>query len=717
MNIIKGFVTFSILIVAIASTVSLKSFDFNVLPNYWKQLLAVIMFSFVLFAWFYNLFKSKQDQVYYNTAFYPIIGILFISSISFFWSTDKYTALEYLSGYFFYAIVAFTVFNLISNIKDYKKIVDIFLYSITYVVLIGLIQFYDYELVPIYDITYAGGSTFGNKNFAGHFVMILFPFLLYRFFSCNRKFELFYLSILLLATATFIVFIDAMQMYVSILVMIFLALLFFIVSYFMPGKEPIPIKAIKRNSLRALFVFLSFFIAFLIASNSNTKIQQQLNRNLIVNSWGEYVPKDYASSTASELKNIVTDTSNASGGRINLWLNTLNMFKDKPLFGFGVGQWFHDYDKYSDSVVIDSLWHYKERADHPHNDYIKILVEQGIVGVIANVILFFYLFKVFFRNLFLNNNSNKYFFLFVGLSFANFLVFSIFSRVGAVFSGPFLAAVVLGLAFSIDRLNFSKDKMVKSMPNYYLAPVIFLQVMILVFVSQSFLQDFKYRNILIKSDPKSYVNKVHNYKPFFDNETPLIMTSITAILIKEYDIAESLLKRALKNQPKNTEIYRQLANVYTLTGQPVKSVRMMENILELDPEAYITLRSITDLMSILKKPEHEKHYYSILKKTLDKYIPMQEHHYSIEWEKIVKIAIRMNDFNYALSLYNQYLNFRPEKRTPERLVILGVMIYNVQKDKIASKKVLDSALRKDPNIKKNIPKDIYSAVYEANKTQ
>jgi O-antigen ligase len=57
------------------------------------------------------------------------------------------------------------------------------------------------------------------------------------------------------------------------------------------------------------------------------------------------------------------------------WLDTIKMIKDRPAFGFGPGNYaltYEDYRQRCQAVRIETV--------HPHNEYLELLAEYGLVG-------------------------------------------------------------------------------------------------------------------------------------------------------------------------------------------------------------------------------------------------------------------------------------------------------------------------------------------------
>ena len=75
------------------------------------------------------------------------------------------------------------------------------------------------------------------------------------------------------------------------------------------------------------------------------------------------------------------------------------MFKDKPIFGHGLKMYRHKCDNYSSSAYGCS--------SHPHNTYIQLLAETGLIGFLFVFITFLLIVKkIYFYSI--NSNKKKY---------------------------------------------------------------------------------------------------------------------------------------------------------------------------------------------------------------------------------------------------------------------------------------------------------------------
>ncbi|OGC78397.1 MAG: hypothetical protein A2145_01730 [candidate division Zixibacteria bacterium RBG_16_40_9] len=77
--------------------------------------------------------------------------------------------------------------------------------------------------------------------------------------------------------------------------------------------------------------------------------------------------------------------------RMGLWQTSWNMVKDKPIFGIGPGNFTKVFDQYKVPQEYDTI-------AHPHNDYLNVWVNSGIVGLLAYLFLWFSFLRRFAKN-------------------------------------------------------------------------------------------------------------------------------------------------------------------------------------------------------------------------------------------------------------------------------------------------------------------------------
>lgn len=95
--------------------------------------------------------------------------------------------------------------------------------------------------------------------------------------------------------------------------------------------------------------------------------------------WGFSTQPQYVARFES-ITNTTTDSSNL--GRFDVWTSSINMFKDHPVTGVGIGQWRTIYEA-SYRLPTENQHLY-----HAHNNFIQLLGEVGLLGLLG--VLIFY---------------------------------------------------------------------------------------------------------------------------------------------------------------------------------------------------------------------------------------------------------------------------------------------------------------------------------------
>jgi O-antigen ligase len=91
------------------------------------------------------------------------------------------------------------------------------------------------------------------------------------------------------------------------------------------------------------------------------------------------------------IANIRTDASNLE--RINRWKSALRMSAERPLFGWGPGTYQFTYAPFqmaSEKTQISTNW---GEGGNAHSDYLGLLAEAGIPGMIIYLALIFVILK------------------------------------------------------------------------------------------------------------------------------------------------------------------------------------------------------------------------------------------------------------------------------------------------------------------------------------
>lgn len=351
--------TEKILIVILIVLIPILSTSLTLDPNLHLQF---IMLAFlVLVLWLVMLFRKKVLNIQNNAVFYfLLIFVLFIaySILSVLISNNHSDAIFAFSKYvlFFLFIVSFLYFenpeNLFRTVARSSVVLTLIMLAPAYYQLFGMIK--EKELIiPLstYNIT----SVFPHRNLFSEMLLLALPFSVYSFFNDKSYWK----------NAGMISF------NLSLFMLIVLSNRASWLGLIATGFTVLTILLIRKqlvNSNKSRTIFIIYSVAIALVS---------------------YVFLSAFSDTAS-LKSHTLYTLNYSQGstkdRLELWSRTVKMIAEKPVFGGGLGSWKIDILKYGNKgLVSENNTTFYQR---PHNDFLWIAVEQGLIGFILYISLF-----------------------------------------------------------------------------------------------------------------------------------------------------------------------------------------------------------------------------------------------------------------------------------------------------------------------------------------
>ena len=109
------------------------------------------------------------------------------------------------------------------------------------------------------------------------------------------------------------------------------------------------------------------------------------------------------------IKNISSNWSLKT--RVIMWKSSLHYIIQNPLLGVGIGDYQTNYLNYIDNILKIDVPRGSRMHDHPHNLFLYIAVEQGIISLAVFLIMLFRGFKIAYYNInkFKKNNRNNYY--------------------------------------------------------------------------------------------------------------------------------------------------------------------------------------------------------------------------------------------------------------------------------------------------------------------
>lgn len=318
----------------------------------------------------YEYLKNKYFIFFLCFWIFITLNSLYSESIS-----SIRSSLSYLRFGIFIILFLYIFENEKKFLKNMKYLI---LISLLILFIDSLIQYFVGQNILGYPKDSRISSFFGDEKILGSYIIKLVPIFisLYYFEKKEIKLDIYILFILLGALLLILLSSERSALGLYLLYLFLLSIIFY-------------------KDFKKLIIYSSIIVIFF--------------STIIFTS--ESVYNRYVTVFIDQLKVSKENTSNRSKkfyyfteAHDNLFLTAFNMFKDKPFIGHGTKNFRIkcSNEKYLQNVKDKNILHCNT---HPHNFYIQILAENGIVGFIFLSITFIYFLISFIKNIFLKNNK------------------------------------------------------------------------------------------------------------------------------------------------------------------------------------------------------------------------------------------------------------------------------------------------------------------------
>ena len=393
-----------------------------VLGPFFPNLLLTIVSSIIL----YKIIKEKKFSYLTNKYFIIFCVWCFYLILNSLFSKTPLNSLESSLFYFRFGLFSLATLYILQNYKlAFKYFFYIAITTMAIVFLDSLFQYFNkYNLFNFYNFNNINelrlSGLFRDELILGSFFTRLYPLIVFLiFYLFNNKIKTsFFLFIVLSLFTCIISLISGERVSVFYFFFSFLLILFIFA---------------KKNILKSLFFsFIIFFgSVFLILSNNNLK-------NRLIDK------------TLDDFDIFRADTFVIIPKSHNLYYSTaLEIFYENKFFGIGSKNY---------RVECKSKKYQSGSCNtHPHQTYLQLLAETGVIGTIPVIFLFFYFSYVLFSGLIKINFKNNFdplnrYKIILSISFLISLMPLI--PTGSFFSSWLSILYYLPLGFYIFLLNF-----------------------------------------------------------------------------------------------------------------------------------------------------------------------------------------------------------------------------------------------------------------------
>ena len=403
-------------------------------------------------------------------------------------------------------------------------------------------------------------ATMGHKNLLSSIQFLILPILIYVFVRAKRLFKILSgLAILLIVSTLF--------------------------------------QTQTRSVLFALGIF-SFSLFLLNKETLNKKYIAGIVISTILFLGSGYALMKYTNRFDAFVGEISKTLEFTSSSRYKLYTSSLNLIADNPYLGVGPGNWKIDVSKYGLYKTIYGKA-FNSFAQRPHNDFLWVFSEGGLIAGIAYILLFIILLR---ESYYLHKNRNKEDGILYSLLFSCLLGFGFISLVDFPMERVSHNIIFFTLASFIiaGRVKEANTKM----------PTWFKLLLILISFFAVYVASIRYQGEIHATNAIHYKSKGNwnyvikaidkAYNPSFyeveNTSTPLLWYRGVAYFNQQkYSLALKDFEGAYKVNPYHVHVLNNLATSWEKKGNSKKAKKFYRDVFKVNPlfkESRVNLAAI-----------------------------------------------------------------------------------------------------------------------------
>lgn len=427
-------------------------------------------------------------------------------------------------------------------------------------------------------------ATFANKNIYSEVLLVSIPFVFYTLLRGNKI-----LKIISIVNILFSVFFITVLLTRTVWIA---AVLSFFATLFL--KIFIDYKSFFYSNLYSKFHKKYLFFGFVIIA-------------VIISSVLFYGSGDKSGAFKKQVKDIFNLSYGSTKDRIELWKRTVNIFKIDPLTGCGSGSWKVLILRYGSKNLKseDNVTFYQR----PHNDYLWVLAEQGIIGFALQLAAIVFVLIIFIRKLKkADNYHDKEILLLLFFGWSCYLIFAFFSFPSERIEHIIYHSLIISFLFSIPAKNNEEifiNKKVKIVLFTFilLICIVSLYVGFIRYISENHLQKAflarrEQNNPLVVDEINEAENSLYEIDSY---STPLAWYSGSSLfLMNNIPAAHIDFLRAYRVNPYHVHVLNNLGTTYELLGKHDSASFFYNQALNISPEFEDVLLNICAVKFNLK---------------------------------------------------------------------------------------------------------------------
>ncbi len=613
---------------------SLKTFFLNI------SLLILLIFCF------FSNTSSKRSVLNLNISICIILFFL-VNLVSVFWAINKYDSILSLSRLYLCILVFFIIVNFI-NREDIVQLLYVTSISIGICSILGIFQAFGLDL-SFFSSIVGSSSTFGNRNIASSVMVLTIPFTLILFIIEKRKLRESILIISFATQAIFLLCARTRSAWVGLIGALVLLVVFTIINkdrfkLFTELKD----NYFTRRKLKLVLFVMSIIVVFSFKPNFY-EISTELSQE-----YQTVESNSYKRSILSTFKSISEAKDPSIKLRIMLWSNTLKLVSDNIIKGIGLGNWHVVYPDYAKgNNVLKSTF-----LRRPHNDFIWILSEIGLFGLLLYISIFIIVIIMCSRIIISNESiEDKIIIIALTLGIISFQIDSFFNFARErITPNMLLWTLVAFITLYYDyRISSKKQPLlnikINNQPLKHCLSAFFLLITILsLLISGQYLfLDYKFKQQLVKYNNSDWNGIISNSpkQTMFSNyyTDHYYMDGLAYYYIGDYQKSIDSYHKVILLNPYYYYVHYNLAITFEQNNDLYNSINSLQSTIKIKPNYLGALLKLGELYYLQKDYLNSKTSYL----SAVKYYP--KNHIALNGVGVVSMVLK--EYEYAQTYFDQ----------------------------------------------------------------
>ncbi len=339
------------------------------------------LFLFIIFSVFlFYLVKEKLYKIFNNKYFIFFLIFCFYLSVLSFFSSEILISAKSSFFYFRFGLYTLAIIYFLTKIDNSLFIIyNIYKLTLLFIILDSLFQnffgFNFFGIKPDTNNLMRISGPFGDKFVLGSFLQKILPIFIYLIIKNYQISNKIKISDIIIVILVFSLIYRSGDRSALGLIILF-SFIFFLIF-----------KSLRKKSLLVLILFI--FISGLLSIHNPSIVK----RNFI-DTIGQFKGKYYESFLNKEANETNLNFMIFSFHHQTHYSTAIRMFKDKPFFGHGVKMFRFECKNYEYITpknfenIFKSTKKQYGCSTHPHNTYIQLLSETGIIGFLSVFLVF-----------------------------------------------------------------------------------------------------------------------------------------------------------------------------------------------------------------------------------------------------------------------------------------------------------------------------------------